>query len=520
MLADLDKDEDESRFQKSRDLKLEKENLFCMSKSRVPIQVDDLYEFNLSEQTKYLNVLLWAEQFVQKSARKRPLPIGYVTIPLNELAIDCWSTTKGESQSTFYFKPIEEMRASAVSRITKSHVISDHFGFDCNMALGNLTVNFKHLIKNQHETDKKDIASKIAQEIAEKCSSSQEKKNQTADMSDTITEANSENDDGSMHKFMFVQFNQIVNCEICKRKIWFKSAYKCAYCGFIIHQKCYDNAINKTICQRFFAQNGNMDGHEMTDEQNEWANDDSFVILSETDSVQSKCNKKRSRSPSEISVTSNLSDGMIVSNARAKVTSFFNGLRQRNVTKGESSEAKSKSTGSSNFLGYIKKKKDLKYTEKEKMLRILDENLEDEFKDMDPTSDDKLFGTELFDDLEDSERRVKYEEQIAKYQNTIDMMSKLKMDLEAELELIHTHKQIQDKKQVFQQENSVRTQITHLNEQIKCVMFLLMQCKMGLENLNGKDQQLPEPCSVVAASGSENNSSNSMENNIENLQLI
>lgn len=479
-----------------------------------------MYEFNLTEKTKYLNVLLWTEQLIQKSSRKRPLPIGFVTIPLNELVIDCWSTTKGESQSTFYFKPIEEMRASAVSRITKSHVISDHFGFDCNMALGNLTINFQHLINNQQVTEKKEIASRIAQEIVEKCSSDQEKKNQTADTGDNAIGPNTENDDGSVHKFMFVQFNQIVNCEICKRKIWFKSAYKCAYCGFIIHQKCYDNAINKTICQRFFAQNGNMDGHDMIDEQNEWAHDDSFVILSETESVQSKPNKKRSRSPSETSVTSNLSDGFVVSNARAKVTSFFNGLRQRNVGKGEPSETKSKSSASSNFLGYMRKKKDSKFTDKEKMGRIMDENLEDEFKDMDPTSDDKLFGTELFDDLEDSERKIKYEEQIAKYQNTIDMMSKLKMDLEAELELIQTHKLVQDKKQVIQQENSVHTQITHLNEQIKCVMFLLMQCKMGLESLNSKDQQLPEPSSVGGGSGSENSSSNSLENNIDNLQLI
>lgn len=190
-----------------------------MTKNRSPIQIDDLYEFELNEQTKYLNVLLWSEQYTQKSTRKKPLPIGYVTVPLNELAIDCWSTTKGESQSTFYFKPIEEFRASAVSRITKSHVISDHFGFDCNVALGNLTINFQHFISHT-DINKKDISSKIAQEINSKAPASfnQDKSSrQFADMGGEASPAviDSELDDGSVHKFMSIQFNQIVNCEIC-----------------------------------------------------------------------------------------------------------------------------------------------------------------------------------------------------------------------------------------------------------------------------------------------------------------
>lgn len=520
LLTDLDQDQNESRFKKTHDLKLDKENLFSLTKNRMPIQIDESHEFDLSDQSKYLNVILWTELSIQKSTRKKPLPVGFVTVALNELAIDCWSTTKGESQSTFYFKPIEELRASAVSKMAKSHVISDHLGFDYNVAIGNLTINFQHFI-NKKDMEKKDISAKIGQEIIDKSQLDQTASKQSADIGEHGVDLNSQSDDGSVHKFMSVQFNQIVNCEICKKKIWFKNAYKCAYCGFIIHQKCYDNAINKTICQRFFAQNPNLDPQEVSDEQSEWTNDDSFVILSESESVQCKNNKKRSRSPSDtISVTSTLSDGMIVSNARAKVTSFFNGLRQRNATKSEGMvETKSKST--SNLLGYIKKKKDLKPVEKEKMESVFDENLEEEFKDMDPAGDDKLFGTELFDDLEDAERKLKYEEQIAKYQNTVDMMSKLKTDLEAEMELLQAQRLMEDKKQVTQQENAIRSQINHLNEQIKCVMFLLMQCKMGLESLGHRDQQLPEPIAQPTASlTSSETSTSSLDNNVENLQLI
>lgn len=39
-------------------------------------------------------------------------------------------------------------------------------------------------------------------------------------------------------------------------KIWLKKAYKCVYCNYIIHIKCYDKTIGKTICERFYVKNG------------------------------------------------------------------------------------------------------------------------------------------------------------------------------------------------------------------------------------------------------------------------
>ncbi len=63
-------------------------------------------------------------------------------------------------------------------------------------------------------------------------------------------------DDGSIHKFSVINFNEIVVCEFCSRKIWLKKAYKCVYCNYVIHIKCYDKTIGKTICERFYVKNG------------------------------------------------------------------------------------------------------------------------------------------------------------------------------------------------------------------------------------------------------------------------
>ncbi|CAF0799003.1 unnamed protein product [Brachionus calyciflorus] len=503
LLTDSDSENDQdSRFQKTRDIKLEKENLFSLQKNRLPIPIDDIYKFNLSRRTKYLNTFLWTVQYSQKSSKKKNLLIGYISVPLNELAVDCWSTSKGETQTVYFFRPIEELKASAISKIAKSHVISDHLGFDSNIALGNLTINFQHSLDESSDIDEPNLAIQIAKDLVDnnllECElvKQENNRNNNLDLNVPDNDLNNDNDDCSLHKFVNVQFNRMVLCETCNKKIWFKNAYQCAYCNCIIHIKCYDKAINKSICPRFYTKYPNLDPQNNCKEykEAESGNDDSFVILNEPDIVSTK---RRSKSPSEMSIASSISEAVSVSNARAKVSSFINGLRQRNISsKSEETDSKTKST--SNLLGYIRKKKETKNIESEtKSDKNSDEsNNMDDFKDIDPSGDDKLFGMELFDDLDDNERRLKYEEQIVKYQNTVDMMTKLKIDLENELDICI--KQKLDKKQakknqiLEQQEHSYKSQIKHLNEQIKCVLFLLMQCKLGLDNLTQKDQELTE----------------------------
>ena len=111
----------------------------------------------------------------------------------------------------------------------------------------------------------------------------------------------------------------------------------------------------------------------------------------------------------------------------------------------------------------------------------------DEFKDIDQ-NEEKLFGTELFDELPLEERKAKFDELITKYQSTIDMMQRLKSDYEKELDGILKSKKNRVAKSflntsVFnQKEERIRSEIKHTEEQMKCVVFLLMQCQIGLSN--------------------------------------
>jgi len=260
-------------LKKTRDIKLEKENI--ISYNNVPIQIEETYTFDLNSETKYLNIFLWTIQYTNKMSKMKNLLIGYITLPLNEINVDCWNTSKGETQTTAHFCPLDEFKASAASaKMSKSHVISTHAGFDSSLSVGSLTLNFQHKLKKTLvqdqlqpaivgqdqlsvvEIDEKKLTDTIVDELNE------QNLIQT-NFSKSEKESESIIDDGSIHKFVPIQFNESVACEFCNKKIWFKNAFKCIYCDYKIHMKCYDKAFGKTICPRFFSKNKQINSNEL-----------------------------------------------------------------------------------------------------------------------------------------------------------------------------------------------------------------------------------------------------------------
>jgi len=234
-------------LKKTRDIKLEKENLFAFNS--LPIPVEETYAFDLNEDSKYLNIFLWTSQYTNKMSKVKPLLIGYVslfskikekkfffiilifeiikvTLPLHEINVDCWNTSKGETQTTVHFNPLDEFKASAASaKLSRSHVISDHPGFDSSLSVGSLTINFQHVLKISHQVsttsanqlnqnfDERKITDTIVEELVE-----QNIIQTNISKSDNINNELS-NDDGSIHKFVSIQFNESVACEFCNKKV-------------------------------------------------------------------------------------------------------------------------------------------------------------------------------------------------------------------------------------------------------------------------------------------------------------
>jgi hypothetical protein len=194
-------------------------------------------------------------------------------VPLHEICLDCWNTLKGETQSCVYFRPVEEPRASAaVSRLARSHVISNHPGFDSQIAVGALTFNMQHKMNssqvnglagikgssssllstnstctnsnanNNSSSDdegksqftsacSKNLVDKIVDELIEQNSLQSEFNRRERDlMSNTNSVTNGTgvggtasngivDNDISIHRFISVQFNEGVACEFCNKKV-------------------------------------------------------------------------------------------------------------------------------------------------------------------------------------------------------------------------------------------------------------------------------------------------------------
>lgn len=240
----------------SKSIKLNKENVLPFD--NIPIKVDECYDFDLDENTKYLNIFMWTNQYLNKMTKMKNLLIGYISVPLYEINVDCWNTTKGETQSTFHFSPIDELKASAISKLTHSHVVSDHPGFDACLSVGSLVLNFQHklpprdkeisqLLSDESElnnkiSSKKEIANaeneisnydelpesldepnkeinltnKIVNELIDQENLKIELKSQ---LSKPTLSKDDQVDDGSLHKFSILNFNEMVICEFCNKKV-------------------------------------------------------------------------------------------------------------------------------------------------------------------------------------------------------------------------------------------------------------------------------------------------------------
>lgn len=177
-----------------------------------------------------------------------------ISLPLNEVTVDCWHTSKGETQSLYHFNPIEEFKATAaITRLTRSHVINDHPGYEPTLAMGTVTLNIQHTITNDSSNsptqvatpttgnvqdksmtsssessggsptsrcDEKSLANQIADELVEQKATEieLEKKNWNGIAGAGVGFEDVE-DDGTTHKFVNITFTETVICQSCNKKV-------------------------------------------------------------------------------------------------------------------------------------------------------------------------------------------------------------------------------------------------------------------------------------------------------------
>lgn len=413
------------------------------------------FEFDCKEEDRYVNICVWCKMaHREKPTKNMPATsktdlqqkstppaedfpaynittkIGYVSIPLSDVAAGCMLTLQGDTQYTMYLQPPEE--TVTVSRTKLPY--SGHLGFDSSRCHGDITLSFVH-------KPFKVVDAPVRKEIVRDILDPPTVKLRTR----SLERVRSEDE----HVFRACQFTSKTMCDLCGKKIWLKGGYKCCICDIVCHKKCVEK------CH-----------------------------------VQTKCSKdgpKMASNPKEPWVRPRSNEGGDKEDGKGK---FWKGFRRPDTSSlplniptrtmaGKPSRSPAQSPGSlphmtEGQLGVTEMKKNLSNKS------LQDEDWEEDFgyKEHAYSLDDNVVieakekGKQLYADLTLPERKRTLDEMVTKLQNTIDKESEYKAEL---------MKQYRDTTDM-EQKRIISQQLEKCDEKIEALMMMLVHYCAGLQH--------------------------------------
>ncbi|XP_028405237.1 PDZ domain-containing protein 8-like [Dendronephthya gigantea] len=203
-------------------------------------QWNETFELRVEEEHKYINLLVWyririesAKEDDNTEQQTKDILLGYVTIPLTDIAVHCLETGDRYHQqeyvlvSTAYDKVLASL----------SH-LSGHPGLNRVACGGDITLAF---------TYKPSFGNDEESSVKTKVLTSEKIDKELSGSSDHLEILNLE---VTKHNFGDTQFYYPTKCDFCTKKIWTKSAYQCCICGMPCHKKCLQRAKTYTRCYR------------------------------------------------------------------------------------------------------------------------------------------------------------------------------------------------------------------------------------------------------------------------------
>ncbi|XP_066911175.1 PDZ domain-containing protein 8-like [Clytia hemisphaerica] len=191
---------------------------------------NEIFSFDIEKEHRFLNICVWCKH--EESFEKDVL-IGYVSIPLMELAVECLSTSARKSIRKFHLTA-----ASSRSTISRTYLRTVMPGMNLSCCHGDITIAYRHFISTPEsqlpEEDRVDSAS---------LSSKKKVEQSTAD-----EEIDIQKEQERIHNFIGQEFYSPTRCDYCQNKIWRKVAFQCLVCGMISHKRCLQNVQANTYC--------------------------------------------------------------------------------------------------------------------------------------------------------------------------------------------------------------------------------------------------------------------------------
>lgn len=194
-------------------------------------------ELTVEKEHKYLNVLVWYKTRMESVKEDGEVPqtkdilLGYVTIPLTDIAVQCMETGDRFHQQDYV------LVSTAYDKVLASRAhLNGHPGLNRVACCGDIALAFVY--KPSFDTDDdSSVKTKIL-------TSNQADK----DLEESTDQFNTVDFEATKHNFVETQFHHPTKCDFCSKKIWTKSAYKCRLCRMACHKKCLQRAQMYTQC--------------------------------------------------------------------------------------------------------------------------------------------------------------------------------------------------------------------------------------------------------------------------------
>ncbi|NXA10163.1 PDZD8 protein, partial [Sapayoa aenigma] len=184
--------------------------------------------FEVEGYHKYLNVALWCRDPFKAGGF---ICLGYASIKLEEIALDCIATSSMEFVRTF--KLAAPAPKAAVTR-TALRNLTTHKGFNEKFCYGDVTLQFKYLKEGEIDD------SNVILEKERECHFEEEARalqKEDPFLGQVLTE--------NKHNFQDTQFQNPTWCDYCKKKVWTKAASQCMLCAYVCHKKCQEKCLTE-----------------------------------------------------------------------------------------------------------------------------------------------------------------------------------------------------------------------------------------------------------------------------------
>lgn len=219
---------------------------------------EETFSFQTKETDRYINVCVWNR--IKGTFGDRDILLGYTSIPLIDVAMQCLATLSGEYLELFKLQPPELQ--SGASRNPAQAKVFKHPGYEHRLSFGDITLFFHHdpqeAVRPSEVKEKPPVSEREKSQETKRIPATEKPSRPHPRHADRKPPRHESQSFGNgigegaqrLHVFLGTHFSTPTRCDFCTKKVWTKFAYQCQGCHLICHKKCSDRTQINIPCNR------------------------------------------------------------------------------------------------------------------------------------------------------------------------------------------------------------------------------------------------------------------------------